>query len=246
MSSPRYRARMAAQQTRHRAAGPGRHATLAVGRLVDLVMPPTCAGCGQEGEVLCRECGAGLYGRAGIDPGLPLGLPSDVPLPLLQLEWCGPFSGPVRAALHALKYGGERRVVEPLADALAARWREAGRGGDLLVPVPVHAERRARRGYDQAALLATATADRLDLPAAEALARTRATLPQFDLDHASRATNVAGAFAVRAGWEAAVRGAWPVLVDDVATTGATLVSCATALLEAGAVGVSALAVARET
>ena len=58
--------------------------------------------------------------------------------------------------------------------------------------------------------------------------------------------NVAGAFAVRSGQAEAVRGRWPILVDDVATTGATLVACASALLDAGAIGVSALAVARET
>ena len=217
-----------------------------VGGTVDLVLPPVCAGCAEEGEILCRACRAGLFARSGVAPGLPLGLPSEVPLPLLQLEWCAPFSGPVRSALHALKYGGERRVVGPLADGLAARWHEAGRGGNVLVPVPVHAERRARRGYDQACLLAAAAGERLGMPVLEALARTRATLPQFDLDHAHRGTNVAGAFSVSPGWEAAIRGRWPVLVDDVATTGATLVACATALLDARAVGVSALTVARET
>ena len=70
--------------------------------------------------------------------GVPLGLPADLPAPLLQLEWCAAFVGPVRAALHGLKYGGERRLVRPLADALAARWRNAGAGGDMIVPVPVH------------------------------------------------------------------------------------------------------------
>jgi ComF family protein len=218
----------------------------AAGGIVDLVLPPTCAGCGEEGAIFCRACRPALLARAGIAPGLPLGLPSEVPLPLLQLEWCAPFTGPVRASLHALKYGGERRVVGPLANALADRWREAGRGGDVLVPVPVHAERRARRGYDQACLLAAAAGERLGLPVADVLTRTRATVPQFELDHARRAANVAGAFAVLPGREGETRGHWPVLVDDVATTGATLVACATALLDAGAAGVSALAVARET
>jgi len=215
------------------------------GGLVDALLPPACAGCGREGAILCPDCRPALFVRAGIPPGQPLGLPSEVPLPILQLEWCAPFAGTVRAALHALKYGGERRVVAPLAEALAARWREAGRGGEVLVPVPVHAERRAGRGYDQASLLAAAAGSLLGLPAVEALERVRATRPQFELDHARRAENVAGAFRLRPGREAAIRGRWPVLVDDVATTGATLVACATALLEAGAMGVSALTVARE-
>src|SRR5438477_282464 len=78
------------------------------------------------------------------------------------------------------------------------------------------------------------------------LQRTRVTAAQFDLDRAARATNLVAAFCVRdAAAAAAVRDRWLVLVDDVVTTGATLAACASALLEAGALAVSAVAVARE-
>jgi ComF family protein len=176
---------------------------------------------------------------------VPLGLPSTVPLPLLQLEWCAPFAGVVRRALHALKYAGERRLAAPLGAAIAARWAEAGAGGDLLVPVPIHAERRRRRGYDQAVLLADAAAATLGIPAVVALTRDRATRPQFELGRERRAENVADAFRVHDASRPAVAGRWIVLVDDVATTGATLVACAHALLAEGAAGVSACTVARE-
>jgi ComF family protein len=167
-------------------------------------------------------------------------------MPLAQLEWCAPFSGPVRAALHRLKYAGEKRLAMPLGEALAARWRAAGRGGDLLVPVPVHAERARLRGYDQAVLLAAAASDRLALPCRNVLERTRRTRPQFELGRRARRSNVDGAFALRRAGDAdAVRGRWPILVDDVATTGSTLVACAEALYAAGAVAVSAVTVARE-
>jgi ComF family protein len=151
----------------------------------------------------------------------------------------------VRSALHALKYAGERRVAVPLGAAVAARWAEAGAGGELLVPVPIHAERRRRRGYDQAVLLAEAAAAGLRLPTVVALARARPTRPQFELGRERRAENVADAFRVQDAARAVVVGRWIVLVDDVATTGATLVACAQALLAAGASGVSACAVARE-
>ena len=178
--------------------------------------------------------------------GVPIGLPATTPMPLAQLEWCAPFSGPVRAALHGLKYAGERRLAEPLAAAVAARWGAAGAGGDLLVPVPVHAERARRRGYDQAVLLTIEVARRLELPWLAALERTRNTSPQFDLGRGARRANVAGAFALRGPREAAqVRGRWVVLVDDVVTTGSTLVACAGALRAAGAAAVSAVTVARE-
>ncbi len=176
--------------------------------------------------------------------GIPIGLPSDVPPPLLQLEWCAPFSGLIRRSLHELKYAGEQRLAVPLGQAIARRWSRTSAGGDLLVPVPVHAERAKRRGYDQAELIARSAAQALGLPTAPILERTRATIAQFDLDRADRATNVTGAFALRRRAPAPT-GRWVVLVDDVVTTGATLAACADALLAAGALGVSAVTVARE-
>jgi ComF family protein len=214
-------------------------------RLLDAAFSAACAGCGIEGAPLCADCLPALSVRRGNPPGVPLGLPSTVPLPLLQLEWCAPFAGVVRRALHALKYAGERRLAAPLGAAIAARWAEAGAGGDLLVPVPIHAERRRRRGYDQAVLLADAAAAALGIPAVVALARERATRPQFELGRERRAENVADAFRVHDASRRAVAGRWIVLVDDVATTGATLVACAHALLAEGAAGVSACTVARE-
>ena len=83
------------------------------------------------------------------------------------------------------------------------------------------------------------------LPVCRALERVRATTAQFDLDRAARATNLEGVFRVAEVERPRVAGRWVVLVDDVATTGATLAACAFALLDGGAGAVSALTVARE-
>ncbi len=216
-----------------------------VGRLLDLALPALCPGCGAEGPPVCDRCRPALDVRRDLAPGTPLGLANGPPDPLLQLEWCAPFSGTVRRALHALKYSGERRLAQPLGTALADRWRRAGAGGDILVPVPVHASRRAERGYDQAELLAAAAAASLGCSWRPALERSRATAAQYRLDRRHRAANVDEAFVVRSASVDAIRGRWIVLVDDVVTTGATLCASAEALLQAGAFAVSAITVARE-
>jgi ComF family protein len=174
-----------------------------------------------------------------------LGLPSGLPPGVVQLEWCGAFTGPTRAALHSLKYDSERRLVGPLARAMSDRWRRVAAGGEVLVPVPIHAAKRRQRGFNQAELLAREVGRILGLPVADILERREQTQAQHALGRGARARNVAHAFGVREGAAVAVAGRWVVLVDDVVTTGATLAGCARALDEAGALAVSALAVARE-
>lgn len=114
--------------------------------------------------------------------------------------------------------------------------------GAFVAAVPLHPERLRSRGYNQADLLARELAVQLgfETPAGR-LVRVRDTQPQVGLDRLRRQSNVAGAFA----WRGPALGGEPfVLVDDVATTGSTLESCAFALRAAGSGLVHALTVAR--
>lgn len=195
--------------------------------------------------MLCGDCSAWLARRRDEPPGVPVGLPWPLPAGLVQLEWCAAFSGPVRAAIHAHKYRGERRLAGPLGQALADRWRRVGAGGEMLVHVPVHASRLRERGFDQAQDLARVCGRELGLPATAALERAERTAAMHALGRTERAANVGGAFRVRPGSERSVAGRHVVLVDDVLTTGATMAGCAAALRSAGARAVAGLAVARE-
>jgi ComF family protein len=213
-------------------------------RALDAALPANCVGCGAEGPPICDRCVVALDARLDAPAGVPIGLPGEIPEPLLQLDWCAPFHGLVRGALHAIKYGGEQRLATPLGQAVAKRWRRIGVGAEVVTHVPVHADRAKQRGYDQAELIARAAATALGMPHVPLLRRERATIAQFDLDRRRRATNVRGAFVMDRRAPPIV-GRWILLVDDVTTTGATLAACAEALMDTGALGVSAITVARE-
>jgi ComF family protein len=154
------------------------------------------------------------------------------------------YAGAVAAAIVRMKYGARPDLARPLGDLLwrsfearAAPWR-----GGVVVPVPLHPARLAERGFNQSALLARRVVRRLDARfAPRGLARTRDTPRQAALDRAARATNLAGAFRVPD--PAVVREQRVLLVDDVATTGATLAACTLALLDAGAASVGRAVVA---
>jgi ComF family protein len=214
-------------------------------RLLDVLMPPNCAGCGVEGKALCAACTRHLARRMDEPPGVPTGLASSIPAGIVQLEWCASFNGPARAAIHALKYEGERRLVRPIAELMSGRWQHAGIGGDALVSVPVHAQRRRERGFDQAELIGRDIAELLRVPYWPALRRAARTKAQHQLGRRARQSNVGSAFAVDATYAPDVNGRWLVIVDDVTTTGATLAACAQALYDAGAFAVSGLTFARE-
>ncbi|HMQ34593.1 MAG TPA: ComF family protein, partial [Chloroflexaceae bacterium] len=176
--------------------------------LLELVFPDRCAGCGGEGGLLCPACRAGLrpYPPEGPTPGLDG----------MAVAWL--YDGAVRRAVHSLKYRRRRRVAEALGDALAASL--APPPADALVPVPLHGERLAERGFNQAEELARRLAYRWGLPVrAAGLPRARDTGHQARLSRAERQTNVAGAFVWAGGGPPPAR---PPLGDDVLTPGAPL------------------------
>jgi ComF family protein len=152
------------------------------------------------------------------------------------------YEFPLAELIHRLKYGGQVAVARILGSLLARRLAERGAlAVDALVPVPLHPSREARRGYNQAAEIASFAGQILSLPVAGGIAtRVRATEEQAALPAIVRRVNVSGAFAVRdVPMPAAVA-----IVDDVLTTGSTADALARELKRAGCRRVEVWAVAR--
>ena len=208
--------------------------------LLDLLMPPACAGCGRSGSLLCDRC-VGAFAPpfrvedrfVAPDAGVALG--DALVLALAAFA----YAGQMRRALAALKYSSASRLAPILARAATPSLRTllAISGPAELVPVPVHAERRRERGYNQAELIARALG-----PSHLILERVRPTTKQHRLDRAARLANLRGAFRVASGVSVP---SVVVLVDDIITTTATLEACASVLRETGVEAVYGFAVARE-
>jgi ComF family protein len=219
--------------------------------VLDFLLPPRCGGCRAVGSWLCARCRGKirrleepLCRRCGIELEIArreCGCRSRLKS-LTRLRSAVAYEGPAEAAIQRFKYEGWRRLAGPLAQLVAERLAVEGLAAGLVVAVPLHAERRRQRGFNQAELLASELRRRLRLPAPVGeLVRTRPTPPQVGRDRLRRFENVQGAFAWRG---PGMNGDSVLLIDDVATTGATLDACARALREGGAGPVTGVSIAR--
>lgn len=203
-----------------------------LGPLLDVVFPARCVGCGVVAAGLCPACLA----RARPAPAGPGGA---APPPGLDW-WVAAFSyeGAVREALARVKYRNARSALPGLAAGLVEVVRAATPGPvDVVTWPPTTAARRRRRGFDQAEHLARAVGGGLGVPVRRCLER-RAGAAQTGRSAGERRRGPV--FTVRPG---ASLGR-VLVVDDVATTGATLVAAAASLRAAGAETVGGATVAR--
>jgi ComF family protein len=201
--------------------------------LLTLLFPERCGGCARPGALLCPACHAALLPyQAGADR---------FPASLNEVRIACVYSGPLREVVHQFKYRRVRRLARPLGGLMAAHLAARPLAADVLLPVPLHGDRLAERGFNQAEALAREVAHALRLPLlVGGLARLRATEQQARLGLRARAENMRGAF----GWQGPPPPRRIILVDDVLTTGATMGACAEALRAAGAESVYGLALAR--
>ena len=227
---------------------------------LEMALPTTCGGCGVPGATWCDTC-AEEAGRTSY----PGGARQVSPIPCLSgfpPTWAAsPYDAAARKALVAYKDGDRRDLVAILApmlsDAIAAALARdphlravlaSGNGPVFVVPVPSSPAAVRRRGDAPLDLLARAAVREVgllprDLIVSQPIRLRRRVADQSGLDHRQRASNVESAMQVRTRWGRSLDGVTCLLVDDVLTTGATLVEAARALRVGGGGHIAAATVA---
>jgi ComF family protein len=218
---------------------------------VGLVFPKVCLACEQalsRGEDhLCTTCRVQL-------PYTDYHLLPATDNPVARRFWgrvpvCHALSylrflrrGRVQHLLHQLKYKGHRDVGLVLGRWYGHDLALHNFHFDLIVPVPLHPKKLAKRGYNQSDPFAEGLAESLHIPwDANGLRRLEHTDSQTQKNRVERWQNVAEVFEVAT--PISIQGKHVLVVDDVLTTGATLEACAAALLAAGATEVSIATIA---
>ena len=233
---------------------PGRPAYIAYKWLwssLDLFFPVTCGGCDKGQTRWCEDCQENAEiilppicekcGGKTIRQGLCITCHAKLPLYMGVRSWAI-YNGPVRKAIQKLKYNRDISLGIVLARPIINLFATLNWKIDCIVPVPLGVARMRERGYNQSALLARPLAMSTGINyRPHALSRVRETTTQVGLTVNQRRENVKDAFR---SFRREVEGKSILIVDDVMTSGATLESCTTALIQAGAVKVFALTLAR--
>ncbi|MEW6717758.1 MAG: ComF family protein [Chloroflexota bacterium] len=218
---------------------------------VDWLYPPRCAGCEKQGVRLCHDCVQTiqkleppycLLCADPIDTGEICQKCINHPPKYDFLRSWAVFGGPLRQALHRLKYRRDLGLGDVLAHQMVQCLNSQDWKIDVVVPVPLGRARQKERGYNQAALLARPLAWECALAyRPKAIRRVKETRSQVGLSLEGRRENTHNAFVAQ---RELVSEQNVLIVDDVATTGATLDACAQALRAAGAQQVYAITLAR--
>ena len=218
--------------------------------MLDWLLPPRCAGCGQVGTRWCQQCiekcvlvGEGVCSLCGKRSQVPGDTHRCARKNHLHQAYAwGKYQEPLSRAIKRLKYSRDIGLGDALAQHLLQLVHRNQLEADVVVPVPLARKRQQERGYNQAVLLARSLAFALGMEfRPKAVVRIRETASQVGLSLEQRQVNVAGAFRSA---PASVAGKAVLLVDDVLTTGATLDATAEALGQAGAIRIDAVVVAR--
>lgn len=231
--------------------------------ITDILFPPTCLMCGialtgddrypfcadclnamhRVAPPLCPSCGRPFTAAPGEDHLCEECILLHSPFSIAR-AW-GRYEGVLLDAIHLFKYHGRISVGEALGRMMAKvpPTSLAIRSYSLVVPVPLHPKRLRERGFNQSLILARQIAKQHAIPLDfSALRRRSHTEAQVNLSGKERRANVRGAFAVTD--RSKIKRHRILLVDDVYTTGSTVMECANVLMQNGAREVAVLTLAR--
>lgn len=229
--------------------------------ILSLLFPKRCVGCNKLGSYLCANCFSYIVfqrpyicpvcSRRSID-GLTHPI-CKTPLSVDGIISAVPYTGVIKSLLHKFKYDP---YVSVLSDVIVKLMHEALiqdeifnsllKEDPIVAPVPLHRSRERVRGYNHAELIGEKLAKNLSLSFySDILFRKKATKPQFELGKKERLKNIVGAFAINKKLVDLIKGRTVFVIDDVATTGATLRECAKVLKRNGARKIIGVTFARE-
>ena len=208
------------------------------GRVLELLFPDRCLGCGKKDELLCPACAFETKKQSRHKNSI---------LFLDKLCYWGLYEDKIlSSALRRFKYHGTYGLAQPFSEMLKeiiTPCLPPSGAETLVIPIPAHLSRKNDRGYNQAELLAEKLAEKIQLPFnSEVLTKSRNTKSQTSLPSQDRIFNVKNSFIVTN--PEIVKNKKIILVDDIVTTGATLSEAARVLKEAGAEEVIGLVVAK--
>lgn len=218
---------------------------------IDLIFPSRCPGCGKVGVAWCESCTSAIL---HISPPICRACGSPNTTPVRRCDLCvdypqgfqvrayAKYQGPMLKAILHLKYRPNRQLAQLMGRWLSEVVSKERWSAEIIIPVPLGSKRMRSRGYNQASLIAKGLADQLNVTFREdLLTRRRETKSQVGLDPLERKNNVQKAFLAKDGLS---RDLTILLVDDLVTTGATLIACAQALHDVGIQRVYGITVAR--
>lgn len=223
-------------------------------KVLDLIFPPVCAGCGEKGVRWCLSCQdktVPINGKICEQCGEPLHTQnremclrcSTGRYYFNQLRSFAIYQDPLKTAIQQFKYQRNLGLAEIFARKMADVVAHTGWHVDLIIPVPLAKSRNWERGYNQSVMLARQLGWIIEKPVNDkVLVRIKETRPQVGLSLAEREINLAGAF--KTNKFEIVAGSNLLIVDDVITSGSTMNACAKSLNEAGARSIYGVSLAR--
>ncbi len=224
--------------------------------VLDLLFPIECINCSELGSLLCNKCINTCNSIAGVKCGFcgkttsfkteykPCGQKCTPIKGISKMVSLFDIEGPIRKAIHLLKYEDARLIAKPLGTLLSSSdtVRELVNSADFVIPIPIHSKRLRYRGYNQAELLAKEMCKGLNI-SVNSIILKRVAYSKQQVNTQSRKEReeiIKDAFKC----VDSVEGKTIILLDDVITTGSTISEAALTLTEAGAADVFAISVIR--